>query len=63
MTDEAPLGWAIDLPNDRKVKLFPDGAEFHLEFITGGRVTALRLSREAMDAVVLLYLQSAGPVA
>ena len=63
MTDEAPIGWAIALPNDRKVKLFPDGAEFHLEFVSGERVTCLRLSRAAMDAVVLLYLQAGGPVA
>ena len=40
MTDEAPIGWAIALPNDRKVKLFPDGGEFQLEFVMGERVTA-----------------------
>ena len=63
MTDEVPAGWAVALPGDRKVKLFQDGGEFQLEFVSGERVTCLRLSRAAMDAVVLLYLQAGGPVA
>ena len=60
---EGPIGHAVTLPNDRKVKLYPEGADFVLEFVNGERVTALRVSRVAMDAMVLLYLQACGPVA
>ena len=56
-------GQSVNLPDGRKVAMFPHGDDFDVEFTNGERQMALRLSREALDALMLLYFSAIGPVA